>query len=68
MQAVSSPGAGSLKRPEHILLDPITDKAQRTVSIRFCFSGTLLLLCSYQEPQVPAPLLLINRKAECKSP
>jgi hypothetical protein len=35
MQANNSPGAGSLKRPEHILLDPITDKAQRTVSVHF---------------------------------
>ena len=44
MQANKSPGAGSLKRPEHILLDPITDKVQRTVSVHFCFSGLPLLL------------------------
>ncbi len=44
MQAINSPGAGSLKRPDHILLDPITDKAQRTVSVHFCFSGLPILL------------------------
>lgn len=37
MQAINLPGAGSLKRPDHILLDPITDKAQRTVSTVLSF-------------------------------
>ncbi len=43
MQAINLPGAGSLKRPDHILLDPITDKAQRTVSTVLCFSGMTVL-------------------------
>ncbi|KAL0052217.1 hypothetical protein WJX82_010083 [Trebouxia sp. C0006] len=34
-EANKSPGAGSLKRPEHILLDPITDKVQRTAVHNF---------------------------------
>ncbi|DBB03074.1 TPA: hypothetical protein ACH3X1_013389 [Trebouxia sp. C0004] len=34
-EAINLPRAGSLKRPEHILLDPITDKAQRTAVHNF---------------------------------
>ena len=64
MQANNSPGAGSPKRPEHILLDPITDKAQRTVSVCCFFSGSSFMLWSCKEPQLPAPLLLLKRKAE----
>ncbi|KAL0027136.1 hypothetical protein WJX79_009492 [Trebouxia sp. C0005] len=34
-EATNLPGASSLKRPEHILLDPITDKTQRTAVHNF---------------------------------